>query len=1305
MFPIIDLNLISNSFWAFIFFSSRSWCGVLVIVFAIVCGTLAAPQQDRRTIKVGASFGGRSDVEPVSSGRALPLFEEPRIITEPLPGQEFVFISANTQAAGGREPRVNSEVPQLPSVRIENVPGAVLDEDGILVAGPVEESVRDGREFDARFDEAISPPLEVGVPNRPPLSLPELLAGPAVVRELTLAARAEEIGNAEDVPDPVPEQFSITDAVTVASQTETAHQLPSEENGRQSKAIGSAKQEEQLHIIPAESVSRRTVIKTAPNGQDYEYEYLYYDGTDVEEANGTSAAVSPKEPTLFANDQENSEAPLVSTNETDAAVSQSVQPVTDEQVIATTEADLVEVQEVPHVAKVAFQVGDTADISLDGEVALGTETATLEDVDITTITEAASTTSTEATTTTTTTTPAPTTSAPRRRRPVRPTTAAPARVRTPTTRKGSATAAEETTTAVSATKRVRGKNSSSNEASQTTSNAVTSENKSEGSGRRRITISRGEDAVRPWPSTTLENRAGLAQVRLDFDGEEFFEVATDDPQEISNAPFLPSTAVFEENLDSGKNFEISHQSIEHVPINGRFPPRHEVVNESPVQERTPLRIVESSSFRNTGNQALTGEQQITAGRLTVISGPARLPPPLVPAQVDTISQQEEVGIRPVIIAAEQGQDVTESDQHAFFELETDVHHDQEVVDPEVSVTEIDHQITEDVATAGHQDDANAILTLQTNDHAENGNLPRNRPDVLDLLALSRAVEQQEQDEQQTHQVSDVEEVLIEEVVATTVAPIAATTAAPTTVAPHIPSFDEQVVSQIAGEADAAFIEKAHVQQAVEAFLDETVTMAGPDVLSIEQVLTDVEPALEPVVIAAEELQTPKVTDTTSDDAAHDVFDVQNVVVKDVLAETTTATTTTTTTTTTEAPTTTTTAATTTTAEAVGTSTEDAATTPSTTTAGSRIRGPSRFSANANANRFNTRIRNRVRGGENTVSSTSTTTTSTTPAPVRKSSFRPGGAPFNRLRRPTTPATEIVKDTSSEVADNNAVKEATEAEGSPLSVTATTTTSTTRRPTPVNIRSRFNIRRNQTATTDAKAIVAVEESSKVTTSTSRPRAAVAQTQSNRIASPRPMSSILKRGRFTSTTTTTETTVTVAEDAGIKTTSEEVAKEVMVNEGEVTATDEPEVVPEKVVTETTSTTTTTTRSVGLNRLRTRVPLAVSERPKTVRTQVSLTDRRNRFSVLSNSRRTNAEDSSPVDAENKKDSEKAVASSIQQEEPVDNDSKASVVIAEGVESTSDNEGVEVAVTVTATPLTSRVRRPSRIPGQLVARRTSSS
>jgi hypothetical protein len=213
----------------------------------------------------------------------------------------------------------------------------------------------------------------------------------------------------------------------------------------------------------------------------------------------------------------------------------------------------------------------------------------------------------------------------------------------------------------------------------------------------------------------------------------------------------------------------------------------------------------------------------------------------------------------------------------------------------------------------------------------------------------------------------------------------------------------------------------------------------------------------------------------------------------------------------------------------------------------------------------------------------------------------------------------------------------------------------------------------------------------------------------------MSSVLKRGRFTSTTTT-ETAPAVVAQVEESSTNETVSETEATNnetEGEAVEVVEPVVVAEKVVVVTEATTTTTSRSAGLNRLRNRVSLPVSERPKTVRTQVSLTDRRNRFSGLSAKKSESDSSATAIDESNKEEpAEKAVsiASDVQEElEPIAaaNSAKASSspsAIDESIDSpTSDLGNVEGPV-VTAAPAVSslRNRRPNRIPGQLVARRT---
>jgi hypothetical protein len=163
--------------------------------------------------------------------------------------------------------------------------------------------------------------------------------------------------------------------------------------------------------------------------------------------------------------------------------------------------------------------------------------------------------------------------------------------------------------------------------------------------------------------------------------------------------------------------------------------------------------VESDSFRNSGNQGSVGEQPISVGRLTVISGPARLPAPLVP-QFEDIAEQEEI-ISPTIAPV---QDVTESIQPLLDEFEGDITKDHVAVEPEVF--EINHQ---EVGIDTHHDD--------TNKHKD-GESPfsLNHPSLTDLLAFSKAAEQQQQDDESIQAGPAVEEVLIEEVFASTAAP-------------------------------------------------------------------------------------------------------------------------------------------------------------------------------------------------------------------------------------------------------------------------------------------------------------------------------------------------------------------------------------------------------------------------------------------------------------------------------------------------------------------------------------------------------
>ncbi|EFX68568.1 hypothetical protein DAPPUDRAFT_259942 [Daphnia pulex] len=1256
------------------------------LVVAIVCGTMAAPQQqqqqERRKIKVGASFGGRPD--SAGSSRALSQLEEPLIITEPLPGQEFVFISANprqSQAAGGRAARVNPvAVAQLPSVRIENPGSGTILEDGILIAEHLGESNRAARLLDepSGQPQPVFPVANADVQSWTPLSLPELLTGPAVVRELepvserkSSTQNEKEFRSLETAPAPVAETFSLEDAVTgvvvaesVKASDSVATVVVEDDTDRLGKAIDAQDDE---NIIAAESVSRRTVIKTAPNGQDYEYEYLYYDGTDVDEStNGTLSA--PVEPNLFSNDQEIANALPASSvmAASDEAEKKKVAPpvelipiIEDEQVGVTTESDLVEVQEIPHVAHVAFQVGDTGDIAVEqvGAIDSADDELVTEDFETTTATEATT------TTTTTTTTPMPTTTtvASKRRRPTAQSTETPS-IRpslsrlTPLRRGNTPAVTEESPVTPSEPKRMRGKNRFSPE-SVPSSNAVPTESKADGAGSRRISRPR----VRPsTSSSTLENRAGLAEIRFaELEGE---IGAAADSVDVND----PSLSLAVDIQDDGFDFNRQSQPIEHFPINGRLPSHFQETDEfTDAQERTPLRVVESDSFRNSGNQgSAAGEPPISVGRLTVISGPARLPSPIL-SQFEDIAEQEEI-ISPSVAPV---QDATESIQQLADEFESDIPAKEEVAAVEPEIFEIaNHQ---EVGTETHHDDANK--------HKESPTFSLTHPSLTDLLAFSKAAEQQQQDDESF---PTVEEVLIEEVVVATTTAVAPSSP-PSTItvgSSQVQSLDDEFITQLAVDSEIPVIQK--VNEEVADFMDEIVTTPEPAVLAVEPVQIIASPVLE--LSLDNDVEMPKTTDST----------IEDVVQEDVATEDVTSTTTTTTTTTTAAPTTT--------------------TTPEPTTAAptSSVRTPSRFGG-SNANRFNNRIRNRVRGDADSSSGagSTTTTTTTTAAPVKKNTFRPAGSPFNRLRRPTTPAVDSAKTASTSIDAIDAGSSAAEANES--SSPASAVASTTRKPLPNNFRNRFQFRRNQTEVSKpAESSASGSTEPKVSLpAVSRPSRPTGQ-PSNRIVSPRPMSSVLKRGRFTSTTTTEAAPAVVAQ-------VEESSTNETVSETEATNNEAPEktegeagveVVEPVVVTE--ATTTTTSRSAGLNRLRNRVSLPVSERPKTVRTQVSLTDRRNRFSGLS-AKKSEADSSATAIEENNKEepAEKAVsiASDVQEElEPIAaNSAKASSsspAMDGSVDSLNSDSGNVEGSVVTAAPAVSslRNRRPNRIPGQLVARRT---
>ena len=1225
----------------------------LLIALLSLSAAVGAQQQkksdERRTLKVSAGFG--SSVAP--AGRALPLSDdETKIITEPLPGQEFVFFSANptqsrfsSPAAGGRAARLDSnadvqqqrEEPEpmvfdslspdwfergagVSSARFAATSGVptVQDEDGLLLAADVDASSpsfqfdssvpsvaddRDGRQLTISKDAVDEPfdhfsALQSDAPQSDwrPLSLSELLSGSSIVlpknvlplsvpfsvksddqivnRSRSEDGRSISVADAPAAPAPVLEQFTIQDAAVVVTAAATADaaaddQVEKKQEGddRQGKVIVNAStshlDDESVNLIPAESVSRRSVIKKAPNGQDYEYEYLYYDEPgeiDEELVPGSHQS----EPSLFELEQPNKSSGVLVLDAADLppemVMNAAPVPIPIEELGFTFPASTDSTTEKPvdeplHEAKVAFTVGP-AELH---EVDEFTEDEIVESADEEEI----------ATTTTTTTTAAPSTATTKRSRTTtttaassKPSTEKPSRLRTTT--KKSVQVEEETTkkstggkTRLSTAQQSGGKKTS-------TVNAVGADEEAPVETRRNRIKPKESARSRSTTTTTtarsIENRVGLAD---------------SDPLDIES-----------EFTASGEDRDAR------------------------------LILVDSNSFRNKAkpvsqfdddqeedDKKKTTSTAVSAGRLTVLSGPA----PRFPVRGDKEDHVDlETTAQKKKTAHKQKQNKDNSDNEddepikAPVIIQAQVFSDTE--DTAISSSDDDGQQQhedisfEQVAEVAVQPQTKGKVSNDKDDSSSESplHLSPSRPDLIDLLAFSRAVEQQQQDDQVT-QVPDIEEFSIEEIFETTtpaVTTTAKTTKAKTTTTtetplPSIKSTSEEEETDHAA-TDVELEDDIHVEdietvigtKASKAEEEEEAVLATTAATNIDDV--DV---TEHSIAATDSDEIAEIA-TSAPEMSSEIED------EDITTQVPT-TTTTTTTTTTPKPTTTT------------TTTTEAPTTTTTAASGVRGRGQRPVSNRFGANR----IRNKEASSED--SSSSATPSSTTSSPRIRPSFTRGnsnGLALNpRLRKPsTTAATSSDDQPQGDNVESSSVQPAS---------------SSSRRPVASGIRNRFGPTRRPTAADSNESTTAPSVEIRSTTA-SRPRLAV----TNRVASPRPISSILRRGKPTAATTVSSTSTT--ETAALAATSDEADATVADAQPTDAASTEAEESPadaapkenkEKKTTTTTTTTvapetTTTSRTAGLNRLKNRPSsLAVSERPKTVRNQVSLNDRRNKFSGL--------------------------------------------------------------------------------------------
>ena len=236
---------------------------------------LAAPQtQDRRRLRVSAALGAQTDPLPASSasGRALLHDNEPKIITEPLPGQEFVLLSTGPVAnengfrTGRNRDASGDSLTALRGARVDTSGADTVLEDGILIAADLASPIKS---FSASLPDSnrngrlLRPeeePLVVADRDWHALSLPELLSSSGIsVKPL--------IENNDSI-SPEVTKFTVDDVVEVETSTQAVV--------TSIQSLLEADDANDENIIGAESaVSSRTIIKNV-NGTDFEYEYIYY---------------------------------------------------------------------------------------------------------------------------------------------------------------------------------------------------------------------------------------------------------------------------------------------------------------------------------------------------------------------------------------------------------------------------------------------------------------------------------------------------------------------------------------------------------------------------------------------------------------------------------------------------------------------------------------------------------------------------------------------------------------------------------------------------------------------------------------------------------------------------------------------------------------------------------------------------------------------------------------------------------------------------------------------------------------------
>ena len=743
----------------------------------------------------------------------------------------------------------------------------------------------------------------------------------------------------------------------------------------------------------------------------------------------------------------------------------------------------------------------------------------------------------------------------------------------------------------------------------------------------------------------LEHRSGLTEKELELEASEqdWTSVPFDyeDEESTTLSEHLPHEEITDAVHLSPSHFESETDEAFHT----RFPSRSHgsttPLTPADAEERTPLRIIESDSFR-TAPATSSGEQQ-SLGRLQFISGPGAVQQEsdgnggfhsifaVTEEDAGHQAQQAHRELHPVQKPADGSVDLL-----AFFRAvqEEEQQEQQQRQQQQQNEPNIDQIIIEEV----QQSEIDGLTT-----DSESGVEPS--PITFEELLANSPSVVFEEDETPAAEVSPVEKVTEEEEIVAQV-PVEQEPSVdilpvpvddekpkdePVDTEPAVPVVEEvspEVVVDQSADVSPVPVADDKPAEVVSAVEDAPVPVAEEDVQVHSEAAVEVSPvSQEPSVVADEPVVQEEV------DAVKEADKEDSNVVIEVAADEPTAepSTTSTTTATTQAKSTT---------ASAEPSVDPEATTATSTT--SKTRTPSRF---ANNNKFASKIRNRAR--EPVAIST----------PSTVSTAKPSFSRTSPSRRPS-PVESVASDS---IGDSTPVRG--------------------------NIRNRFNFRRTNATTSNE---VTTSKPAEVTKKVTTPKRT---TNNVRVNSLRTRPNVLQRGRSTTTTTTTESSVDIEEDslatilpvADDVVVGEEVADKVTDEEKvEEELTDEASVKPSRFnrleVTTESTTTTVSTLEQRMNRLKKRPHLSVSSRPKTVSKPVSVNERRNRFSAL-----------------NKKVEEKEAERSQLRQEEADE-----AIVEEPVELAKESPSISTAPSSGSLSLMSL--RSNRKPGQLAARRTPS-